>query len=172
MNPAMVEPFQTIVAYYTPRNQLLDVLSDPDLTYSPGGSAETLGQLLRELGETQHSYSRSFATFTRDLSYRNPDPALETSVAALKAWFAELDTELEAAIEALSDDDVANRRVDYGPVKRGVFAQAAGFEPGYLPAALHLDVFREALLIFYGKASVYMKALGTPRSAEWTNWIS
>jgi hypothetical protein len=27
------------------------------------------------------------------------------------------------------------------------------------------------LLIFYGKVSVYMKAIGTPRSQQWRDWI-
>jgi hypothetical protein len=171
VNSAMIEPYQTIVSYRVLRDELLDVISDANLAYSPGGGAETLGVLCRQLGETEHNYTRSFETFKRDLSYHNADPELERSVAALKAWYAELDRELEAVLEGLTDDDLANRRIDYGDVKRGVFSEFAGFEPGLLPPGLHLDVFREALLIFYGKVSVYLKALNLPRPQEWRDWI-
>jgi len=34
-----------------------------------------------------------------------------------------------------------------------------------------LDTYREALLIFYGKVSVYLKSMGKTRSKEWRDWI-
>jgi len=34
-----------------------------------------------------------------------------------------------------------------------------------------LDIYREALLIFYGKVSVYLKSMGRARPPEWREWI-
>lgn len=38
-------------------------------------------------------------------------------------------------------------------------------------AKQQLDTYREGLLIFYGKISVYLKAMGRPRSEAWRSWI-
>ena len=38
------------------RNQLMEILSDGDLGYSPGGENLTLGALCREMGEVQQAY--------------------------------------------------------------------------------------------------------------------
>ena len=126
------------------RDQLMETLSDEDLRLRLGGSTGELSRLLcREIGEIEHAYVQSFRTFRQDFSYRNPDPELERSAAALKAWFAELDRELMAAVEALSEDDIANRRIIRGDFDEEYFSP--------LPK-VQLDVYREALLIFYGKA--------------------
>jgi hypothetical protein len=144
------------------RDQLMEILADQDLGLRLGGETATLGALCREIGEIEHTYVQSFRTFRQDFSYRNPDPALERSVAALEAWFAELDRELIAAVEALSDDDIANRRII-----RGDFDEAF-FSP--LPK-VQLDVYREALLIFYGKVTVYLRAIERPLPGRWGDWI-
>jgi hypothetical protein len=141
------------------RNQLLALLNDEDLSYSPGGENPTLGALCREMGEVEHAYIESFKTFKQDFSYRNEEPGLDESVERLAAWFEELDRELEAAVEALSEDDIQNRVVDRG----------GGF---VLPPSIQLHIYREALLIFYGKASVYLKAMGKARPEQWQAWIA
>jgi hypothetical protein len=33
-------------------------------------------------------------------------------------------------------------------------------------------IYREALLIFYGKASIYLKALGKTLPEQWQAWIA
>ena len=144
------------------RAQLLDELVDADLEVHLGGQSESLGVLCREIGETEHSYVESFRTFRQDLGYRNPDPRLERSVSAIRAWFNELDRDLIAAVAALSDDDIEHRRI-----VRSDFDEAF-FAPG---PKVQLDIYREALLIFYGKVSVYLKVIGKPRSQEWRDWI-
>jgi hypothetical protein len=144
------------------RDQLMDELSEADLEHRLGGETETLGMLCREIGEIQHGYVESFRTFRLDLGYRNQDPRLEHDVDALRAWFAELDRGLMTALEGLSEDDIEHRRIarsdfdvdDFSPYPR-----------------IQLDIYREALLIFYGKASVYMKALGKDRTQQWRAWI-
>ena len=76
----------------------------------------------------------------------------------LKVWYAQLDVDLEAALEAVTDDDVATKQMD---------------RDGYLlPIHISLDIYREALLIFYGKVSVYAKTMGKPVTEMWQNWIA
>jgi hypothetical protein len=48
--------------YQALRNQMLDVLTDDDLTTAFGGATPTLGALCREIGEVEHAYVESFRT--------------------------------------------------------------------------------------------------------------
>jgi hypothetical protein len=114
--------------------------------------------LCREIGETERSYIASFQTFTQDFSYRTPDPAIEHSLNVLKFWYTELDRDLRAAVERLTDEDIATRTIDRG----------GGFR---LPPSTQLIFYQEALLIFYGKVSVYLKALGRTLPEQWQVWI-
>ena len=156
---ADIKQFWDLNRMYTPlRDELMASLSDDDLNFTPGGENPTLGALCRELGETQHAYVQSFKSFKVDFSYRVNDDAYLTSVEKLKAWYATLDQELEAALEAVSDEDVANKTMDRG-----------GYE---VPLHISLDILREALLIFYGKVSVYLKAMGMERTQMWRDWIA
>ena len=144
------------------RDQLMDIISDEDLALTLGGETMSLGALCREIGEIEYSYVESLRTFRQDLSYRNPDPRLEHSVAALKAWFADLDDDMMAAVEALSEEDIAGRRITRSDFDMDFFAP--------LPKQ-QLDVYREALLIFYGKVSVYLRAIDRPLPPQWSDWI-
>ena len=147
MNSIMTEYYPTFQMYQALRVQLMDSLTDEDLRYSAGGENAAAGRAVREIGETEHAYIQSFKTFTIDFSYRNPEPGLETSVARLTAWFQALDAELEATIAALSEEDVKTRQIDRG---------------GWcIPPLIQLEIYKEALLIFYGKVSVYLKAMGS-----------
>ena len=148
--------------YQALRGELMAILADNDLGFQVGGTSATLGALCREIGEIEHTYVESLRTFRQDFGYRNPDPRLEISVRALVSWYEELDRELSAAIAALSEDDIANRRI-----VRDDF-DISDFSP--LPS-IQLDIYREALLIFYGKASVYLRAMGKPLPGHWPHWI-
>jgi hypothetical protein len=146
--------------YQALRDQLMDILVDNDLGYRVGGANPSLGALCREIGEIERSYIESFKTFAQDFGYRNPDPRLESSVAALSSWYAELDRELRAALEALSENDIANRTID-----RRDF-------PDFNPQlGLQLDIYREALLIFASKVSVYLRAMGKELPKQWQEWL-
>src|SRR5262245_56817609 len=96
--------------YQALRPQVMGVLTDEDLAFRPGGATYTFGQLCREIGEIEHSYVEAIRTFRQDFEWRNTDPRLERSVAALSAWFGDLDRDLQAAIEAVTEDDAADRR--------------------------------------------------------------
>jgi hypothetical protein len=65
-----------------------------------------------------------------------------------------------AAIEAIPEEDVAGRRI--------VRADLPGFLP--LPA-VQLDIYREALLIFYSKVSIYLRAMNRPLPGDWAAWL-
>ena len=99
---AQIREFWELNRMYTPlRDQLMALLSDDDLAFSPGGSNPTLGELCRQLGETEHAYVQSYKTFKIDFSYRSNDDGFLTSVAKLKAWYRQLDEELEAVLETV-----------------------------------------------------------------------
>jgi hypothetical protein len=83
-------------------------------------------------------------------------------VDAVKAWYAELDRDFMAAVAALSEEDIATRRIIRGDFDEDFFSP--------LPK-IQLDVYREALLIFYGKVSVYLRSIGRPLPGNWPDWI-
>lgn len=139
------------------RQFMVDVLSDDDLAYQPSERSLTLGALCREMGEVERSYIDGFKTFKQNFDYRHPDAGVTTSVEKLKAWYAELDRELEAALQGLSEDDLQK------PIDRGY-----GFTPG---VTMNFHIYREALLIFYGKAHVYLKALNKRLPERWHWWV-
>jgi uncharacterized damage-inducible protein DinB len=130
------------------RAELLDALSASDLEFTPGGENSTLGELLVQMGEIQYSYTSSFETFTLDWDYRNEDLTLHSDLAALSAWFESLDTRLETMLSALTDDDVQRE-----------IARPGG---GSMTIEFQLDVFIQALFIFFGKYVVYLKAMNKP----------
>jgi uncharacterized damage-inducible protein DinB len=158
MNQIMRDYFPIFHMYQEIRDQLMAALADEDLSFQPSDANPPLGELCREIGEVERAYIDSFKTFTLDFSYRNSEPGLEKSVQRLSAWYAALDQELRATVEALTDDDLDQRVIDRG----------GGFT---LPPQIQLDVYKEALLIFYGKASVYLKAMGKTLPGRMGEWI-
>jgi hypothetical protein len=156
MNRLMTEYYPTFAHYQALREQLLDTLTDADLAFQPSEANTPLGELCREIGETEYGYIESFKTGHHDFSYRNPEPMLVGSVATLRGWYAQLDADLRAVIEGMSDDDLAKK------IDRGGWS---------LPVPGQLEVYKEALLIFYGKCDVYLKYLGKPLSEQWREWL-
>jgi uncharacterized damage-inducible protein DinB len=144
MNRYMQEKWPWIEGTQAMRTLLLDTLSDADLAFNPGGQNMSLGALLREIGEIEYSYIQSLKTFKQDWSYHNTEAGLDGDVARLKAWYQTLDEELKVAASDLSDEDLTKT------IDRGEFS---------LPAELQLDVYLQALLIFFGKASIYIRAM-------------
>ena len=153
-NRLLAEQHELLADTQSFRPQLLALLSDDDLRYALPGNM-TLGELCREMGEIEQGYVDSFREFKHRWGYRHPDATVATSIAALTAWYASLDAALLAALEAVTDDDLATRRV------RGDWASIEK----------ELSLYREALLMFYAKAGVYLRALGKPLSEEWLDWM-
>ena len=152
----MNEKWPWIEAAQGMRSQLLDILSDADLAFTPGGQNMTLGALCRQMGETEYSYIQSLKTLKQEWSYRHPEADVLSSVAWLKAWFQTLDDEMKAVIAALSDED-GKKTVD-----RGGDAVTVAFQ---------LDVYLQAVLIFLGKATIYLKAMNKALPQEFQEYI-
>jgi hypothetical protein len=158
MNTIVTDYYPILQMYQALRDQLTEALDDADLAFTPGGANPTLGELCREIGETQQSYIESLRTFRQSFVYGQSDPELAASVSRLAAWYAELDRELRAVVEGLAEEDVQGRLVERGPEFR-------------VPPRIQLDIYHEALLIFYGKAMVYLKAMGKTPPEQWREWI-
>ncbi|NWF70204.1 MAG: DinB family protein [Chloroflexi bacterium] len=155
MNRFMQEQWSWVEGSLALRTQLMDALSDADLAFSPGGQNMTLGALCRECGEVDHSYIQSLKTLKQDWSYRNPEPGLENSVARLKAWYQTLDADLKATLSAFSDADL-QKTID------------RGFP---LTVEVQMTVYLQALLIFFGKVTIYLKAMNKPLPQQLKDWI-
>ena len=138
------------------RGELMDMLSDADLAYKLPGNNPTLGELCVEMGQVQRSYMDSFKTLKQNWSYAAVDPALKGSVARLKAWYQELDAELDAVLKGLDEQTVQTATID-----RGFPA----------PVRMQFHIYREGLLIFYGKAACYLKAIQRPLPKQMSEWI-
>ena len=156
MNRMVNEKWSWIEAAHGMRSQLLDILSDPDLAFHPGGQNMTLGALCRQMGETEHSYIQSLKTRKQEWSYRNTEADVMSSVARLKVWFQTLDDEMKATVAAFTDEDV-KQTVDRG-----------GDD---VTVAFQLDVYVQAVLIFLGKATIYLKAMNKPLPQSFEEYI-
>ncbi len=159
MNTIMESHYPIFRLYQSLRDQMMDLLDDEDLEFRLAGSNPTLGTLCREIGEVQRCYIESFRTFEMDLTFKVDKPELEQSVEKLAKWYAELDEELEEAISALKQNELDSRKIDRG----GDFI---------ISPQIQLEIYKEALLIFYGKTSVYLKALGKEMPDQWQHWIA
>lgn len=157
MNRYFLERWPWIEGSHLMRTQLLDMLSDADLAFNPGGEAMSLGALCREMGDVEHSYTQSLKTLQQDWSYRNADVGLESSVARLKAWFQTLDDEMQATVAELSDDDL-RQSVDRG-------------NGSSLPVDWQLDAYLQAALIFFGKATIYLRIMNKPLPEQMRAYI-
>jgi hypothetical protein len=157
MNRLMQERWSWVEGTHSLRDELLNSLSDADLSFNPGGRAMPLGDLIREFGETEHTYLHSFKTRTQDWSYRHPHPEIALSLDQLKTWFQELDADLQATLSALSDADL-KQTIDRG----------GGFD---MPVDLQLDVYLQAVLIFLGKATIYLRVMDRPLPGNFRSWI-
>ena len=150
------QPYRQVQESFVPRNELFNALTDADLAFSPGGDNRPLGELCVSLGETQHSYAVSFRTFRADFDYRYEDRSIAGDIERLRAWHAALDAELDAALAGLSA----------AHAKRTIARDGE-----YIPLATHLLVFHEALMLFYGKIFVYLKAHSSRMPNKWGAWV-
>ena len=67
-----------------------------------------------------------------------------------------MDADLKTTIAALTDEQI----------KTGIIRRGFDIRPKD-----QLSTYIEALLIFYGKASIYLRALGKPLPEKWPDWI-
>ncbi len=147
MNRIMNKQWPWIEAAHGMRSELLDLLSDADLAFTPGGQNMPFAALCREMAETEYTYIQSLKTLKHQWSYQQTEASGMSSTARLKAWFHMLDDEMHEAMTAFSDEDVNK------PIDRGGEAVTVEFQ---------LEVYLQAVLIFLGKASIYLKAMNKP----------
>ncbi len=159
MNSIISDYYDTFEMYQALRNQLMAVLIDEDLAIDPGGSNLSLGALCLEIGEIQVSYIQSFKTLEQDFEYFNPEEGLANNVQRLREWFEDLDRQLKNVVANFSDEDLKLTQIDRG-------------HNFIVSPAMQLEIYKEALLIFYGKASVYLKMVGKPLPEQWQAWIA
>ena len=143
MNRIMNEKWPWIEAAHGMRSQLFTILSDAELAFSPGGQTMTLGALCRQMGETEHAYIQSLKTLKQEWSYRHPEADVASHVARLKAWFQTLDDEMQATVTTFWNED-GNKTIDRG---------------GPVTVEFQLDVYLQAVLIFLGKSTIYLRAM-------------
>ncbi len=159
MNKIMQNYYPMFEQYQALRNKLMGLLNDSDLSFQPSDANPSLGALCREIGEIQIAYIQSFQTLKSDFSYRYEEAnIMETSVSRLETWFDELDAELKQVVAAFSDEDIETKEIEH----------SVNFK---FPINIQLTVYAEALIIFYGKVSVYLKAMGKDIPEQWQDWI-
>jgi hypothetical protein len=158
MNSLVRDQFNLLHETQSMRHDLMAILSDDDLRYRLPGHNMTLGELCKAMGEVEYTYIESFKTFKQDFSFRQNEPALTTSTEKLTAWFKALDEQLDTVLGGLSDEDIQNKRIDRG----------GGFR---VPVEVQFHIYREALIIFYGKASLYLRALEKDLPGLFPTWI-
>ncbi|MEU4362238.1 hypothetical protein [Promicromonospora sp. NPDC023987] len=149
---------EEIRGHHSMRDQLLTVVSDDDLSYKLPGANPTLGRLLIDLGDNQGVYTHSFETLELDWAHRQLRPPSPATVVNLRAWFDEQDAAMKAALDAFTVDELQIDRIDRG----------GGFIAS--PFVQH-EIYREAVYIFYGKLSVYLRALERDAGPSWTAWV-
>lgn len=148
MNSFMDSKWSWIEGTHGMRNGLVSTLMDADLAFCPGGQTMTLGALCREIGDIEYAYLQSLKTFTQDFSYKNTEPGIETNVAKLVAWYQVMDEDLKATVSAFSDEDL-----------KKVIDRSSGFK---VPVDMQLEIYLQALLIFFGKITIYLKIMNKP----------
>lgn len=136
------------------RWQLLDMLTDMDLSFTLPNNP-SLAEMLRHQGRFERMYAKSFTTDKMDWTVQ--DAPLSATVEGFKQWFKSIESELEDALRSLTDDEIESKKIDRGGWKA--------------PVRVQLHVYREAILIFCGKISVYLHAMEKPLPEQWQTWI-
>jgi hypothetical protein len=149
---------EEIRPHHSMRDHLLTVVSDADLGYKLPGRNPTLGGLLVEMGDLQGVYTHSIETFTLDWAHRQLPPPAPITIDSLRAWFGAQDDAMNAALSRFTTEELRIDRIDRG----------GGFVAS--PFVQH-QVYREAVYIFYGKLSVYLRALDRDAGEDWAAWI-
>lgn len=155
---SLTQEFGLLDRMHALREEVLDALSDADLAFTLPGNP-SLGAVCRAMGEVEYAYAESFKTWKMDFGYHHADKSVETSRAALRKWFGELDAALKSAMRGVSEADLAAGKV----IDRGPFSPTP---------EVQFHIYREALLIFYGRVHVYLLALGKTPSEMWQAWIA
>ena len=155
MNKLMTEMGQLLDMTHGVRDQALALVEEADMAFALEGSP-TLGDLIRQMGDVQVAYTGAFASRKIDWATSADGRDGVTSGADAAAWFAGLDQAFKDAVGAVADEDLA------AMVERDGWSY---------PITAHFHTYREAVLIFFGKLDLYLRALGKTRPDEWAAWV-
>ena len=139
------------------RTQLLDVLTDADLGHALPGNP-SLGELCREAGQLDEDLHRLIQDL-RGRTGTGGDRAAGGGDERVgpEGWYSRSDAALKDALGALPEEEVQGRQIDRG---------------GYsVPVGVQFHIYRESILIFCAKASVYLRSLGRSLPEQWQQWI-
>jgi hypothetical protein len=154
MNKLIAQKDNLIDLTHNLRSEVLNAIMDADLDTRLGGSTLSLRELILEQGTIQLAYIGCFQNF--ELRFDHAAPEGVQSLENIKTWFGELDSSLINALGALSDDDLKRG------VPRGQYT---------IPAEIVFYTYRESVMIFAAKASVYLLALNHALPGQIKSWI-
>jgi len=157
MNSLIEQQYPILEQTLILRREMLESLTDEDLQFALPNNM-TLGTLCRQQGEVDYSYINAFKTFKQEWDYQHPDQTVETSVNSLRDWYTQLEADFKGVVGQLTEEQIQSQIINRG----------TGFD---FPAGIVFHIYRESLLIFYAKASVYLRALDKPLSDQWMVWI-
>ncbi len=154
MNKILTQQANLIDLTHNLRTEILNAITEADLDTQLGGQSHSLRALILEQGTIQMAYVECFRNF--ELRFDHAAPEGVQSLEDIKTWFVELDTSLISALGALSDEDL----------KRGVPRSKYT-----VPAEIVFYTYRESVMIFAAKASVYLRALDHALPAQVKSWV-
>ena len=136
------------------RHDVLDAISDEDLTHTLGGDTLSLGDLLLQQGRWEDDYVQAWHTL--EMRHTSRSAPEHQTVTGFRTWFHSIEQSIRATLEAMSDEELSR------PVKRGSHS---------VPLEITAYTYRESLIIFAGKASLYLRSLKRPVSAHLTSFV-
>jgi hypothetical protein len=154
VNKLIAQKDSLIDSTHNLRTEALNAITDAELNTKLGGQSLSLRELILEQGTIQMAYIECFRSF--ELRFDHAAPEGVQSLEEIKIWFAELDSNLIAALGALSDDELKRG------VPRGNYT---------LPAEIVFYTYRESVMIFAAKASVYLRALNHALPGQIKSWV-
>ncbi|MEJ7839903.1 MAG: hypothetical protein WKF81_13905 [Thermomicrobiales bacterium] len=157
MHAALEMQWSWIQAMNGLRSELLESLNNQDLSVTPGGSKPALGELLVSMGDLTRAYTSSFHDFLLEWDQEPSEGGISTSVETLQLWFSQLDSELESTLTELTDESIL-RQIE----------RPGG---GAMPVDMHLQVYNQALFIYFGKFVVYLNAISRPMPPSLAEYI-
>ncbi len=129
-----------------------------DLEFTPPGDNVSLGELCRGMGDVAYAYAESFRTGTMDFSLSAEDRHSPRNGKELAEWIRAQEELLKNSIRRYSDEELNTKVVDRG----------GGWE---IQLQTQFHVYREALLIFFGKLDVYLRLMKKERPEQWVQWV-
>lgn len=154
MNSLVRDQFEVLHQTQVLIPEFLNTLSDSDLDCQLPGANPSLRQLCQQQVAFEEAYIDSFRTFK--LTFDDSLPDTSVTLDALKAAFRQTHQQLDAVLSELAEEDIQGKPIDRGwPV----------------PVTVNLHIYREAILIFGGKVSTYLRALNKPLPEQFSQWI-